>query len=56
MLQARVIESGAAMISSTRLKGRWSLRLCILSHRTNWDDVRGTLERVAAFGRELASP
>jgi glutamate/tyrosine decarboxylase-like PLP-dependent enzyme len=52
-IQARIIESGAAMISSTRLRGAWSLRLCILSHQTTADDVRDTLERVAAFGREL---
>lgn len=54
-IQARIIESGAAMISSTRLRGAWSLRLCILSHQTTWDDVRETLERVAALGRELAA-
>ena len=54
-VQARIIESGAAMISSTRLRGAWSLRLCILSHQTTWDDVRGTLERASVFGRKLAS-
>jgi glutamate/tyrosine decarboxylase-like PLP-dependent enzyme len=53
-IQARIIDSGTAMISSTRLRGAWSLRLCILSHQTTWDDVRETLEHVAAFGRELA--
>jgi glutamate/tyrosine decarboxylase-like PLP-dependent enzyme len=52
-IQARVIESGQAMISSTRLDGRYSLRLCILSHQTSWEDVRGTIERIAALGREL---
>lgn len=52
-IQARIIESGTAMISSTRIRGAWSLRLCILSHRTTADDVRETLERVAAFGREF---
>lgn len=54
-IQARVIESGTAMISSTRLRGTWSLRLCILSHQTVWDDIREILERIAAFGRELAA-
>ncbi len=53
-IQARIIESGVAMISSTRLRGTWSLRLCILSHQTVWDDVRQTIERIAEFGRELA--
>lgn len=54
-IQARVIESGTAMISSTRLRGTWSLRLCILSHQTTWDDVRYTVESAAKFGRELAA-
>jgi glutamate/tyrosine decarboxylase-like PLP-dependent enzyme len=54
-VQARIIESGAAMISSTRLRGAWSLRLCILSHQTGWDDVREVIERAAALGRELAA-
>lgn len=53
-LQARVIESGAAMISSTRLRGTYSLRLCIMSHQTTWDDVRVTIEKIAEFGRGLA--
>ena len=53
-IQERVIGSGAAMISSTRLRGSYSLRLCIMSHQTVWNDVRETIERIAGFGRELA--
>jgi glutamate/tyrosine decarboxylase-like PLP-dependent enzyme len=53
-LQARVIESGIAMISSTRLSGIYTLRLCIMSHQTTWDDIRGTIERIAEYGRRLA--
>ena len=53
-IQARVIESGTAMISSTRLRGTYSLRLCIMSHQTVWDDVRETIEGIAAFGMQLA--
>ena len=53
-LQARVIESKTAMISSTRLRGVYSLRLCIMSHQTTWDDVRETIERISEFGVELA--
>ena len=52
-LQARVIGSGTAMISSTRLRGAYSLRLCIMSHQTTWDDVRETLEFIAKAGREM---
>ncbi len=54
-LQSRVIESGAAMISSTRLRGTYSLRLCIMSHQTAWDDVRETIEYIAEEGRTLAT-
>lgn len=38
-VQARVIESGTAMMSSTRLRGLYSLRLCILNHTTAWDST-----------------
>lgn len=51
-IQARVIESGIAMMSSTRLRGVYSLRLCILNYGTTWDDVRATLEAVERFGWE----
>jgi aromatic-L-amino-acid/L-tryptophan decarboxylase len=52
-IQARIIGAGIAMISSTQLGSRYSLRLCILSHLTTWDDVRETVESIASFGREL---
>jgi aromatic-L-amino-acid/L-tryptophan decarboxylase len=51
-VQARIIESGTAMMSSTRLRGLYSLRLCILNHNTSWDDVRRTLEAIERFGLE----
>jgi glutamate/tyrosine decarboxylase-like PLP-dependent enzyme len=54
-IQQRVIQSGTAMISSTRLRGAWSLRLCILSHQTTWEDLEQILDRIEAFGRELAA-
>ena len=54
-VQARVIETGTAMMSSTRLKGLYSLRLCILNHHTTWEDVRGTLEAIERFGLEALS-
>ncbi len=52
-IQAQVIASGAAMISSTRLDGMYSLRLCIMSHQTTWDDVRTTIECIVDCGRRL---
>jgi glutamate/tyrosine decarboxylase-like PLP-dependent enzyme len=51
-VQSRVIDSGTAMMSSTRLRGLYSLRLCILNHNTTWDDVRETLEAIERFGLE----
>lgn len=52
-VQAEVIESGAAMISSTRLRGAYSLRFCILNHHTTWDDVLDTLQSIERFGQGL---
>lgn len=51
-VQTRIIESGTAMMSSTRLKGTYSLRLCIMSHQTTWQDVEETLEAIERFARE----
>ncbi len=50
-VQARVVESGVAMTSSTRLKGTFALRLCILNHTSAWDDVRAALEAMEAAAR-----
>jgi glutamate/tyrosine decarboxylase-like PLP-dependent enzyme len=49
-VQSRVIDTGTAMMSSTRLRGLYSLRLCILNHNTTWEDVRETLEAIERFG------
>ncbi len=50
-VQGRVISEGVAMMSSTRLHGRYALRLCILSHMTTWRDVEETLTAIEVFGR-----
>jgi glutamate/tyrosine decarboxylase-like PLP-dependent enzyme len=52
-VQAAVIAAGTAMLSSTRLRGTYSLRLCIMSHQTTWDDVRTTLEAIEQQGHRL---
>jgi glutamate/tyrosine decarboxylase-like PLP-dependent enzyme len=54
-VQNRIVRSGAAMMSSTRLKGTYALRLCILSHRTTWPDVEETLRAVERHAAELAA-
>ncbi len=46
-LVAELAASGYALISSTRLQGRYALRVCILNHETTWDDVRGVLDWLA---------
>jgi aromatic-L-amino-acid decarboxylase len=51
-IQARIIDTGTAMMSSTRLRGVYWLRLCILNHTTTWEDVRATLEAIERFGRD----
>jgi aromatic-L-amino-acid decarboxylase len=53
-IQERVIGEGVAMMSSTRLKGTYALRLCIMNHHTTWNDVRETLQAIERFGRELS--
>ena len=52
-VQARVIDSGTAMLSSTRLRGIYSLRFCILNHHTTWKDVLETLQAIERFGEEI---
>ena len=43
-LAAALEESGTGLISSTRLHGRFALRLCILNHTTGPDDVDAVLD------------
>jgi glutamate/tyrosine decarboxylase-like PLP-dependent enzyme len=43
-----------AFFSSTILRGRHSLRLCILNPRTRWSDVRATLEEIRDAGERLS--
>lgn len=55
-VQKHIIESNTAMMSSTRLGGKYSLRLCIMAHHTTWADVEDTLRAAESFGRSaLAS-
>ena len=53
-VQDRILQGGHAMMSSTRLDGRYSLRFCILNHRTRWSHVEEALEQVVREGRALA--
>ena len=49
---ARVFWEERAFMSSTSLRGRFALRLCVINHSTTWQDVRETLETIERFGRE----
>ncbi len=44
-LDRRLAESGIGLVSSTRVDGRYALRICLLNHRTQPEDV----ERVLAW-------
>ena len=37
-------ESGRALVSSTRLRGTYAVRCCILNHGTTWPDVQEVLD------------
>lgn len=43
-LLRRVLDSGLAMVSSTRLHGAYALRLCIMNYRTRAEDVHRILD------------
>lgn len=45
-------ESGAGMLSSTRLHGRYAIRMCILNHGTRRADVDKVLDWLAAHGEQ----
>jgi aromatic-L-amino-acid decarboxylase len=52
-IQEEIVGSGLAMMSSTRLRGVFSLRLAIMNYRSTWDDVRETLGAAEAIGLRL---
>ncbi len=54
-IQDAIVGEGTAMMSSTRLRGRYSLRLCILNFRSTRDDVAAVIERIVALGQEHAA-
>jgi len=46
-LVQRLAQSGVGMISSTRVAGRYALRLCIMNHRSRAEDVERVLRWLA---------
>lgn len=54
-IQKQILSSGYAMVSSTRLRGSYSLRLCVMNYRSTLNDVLGTLRSVEKIGRSILS-
>lgn len=54
-VNAAVSADGRYLISSTRLRGVFTLRLCILGYRTTAADVEGLVETVVACARRLGA-
>lgn len=48
----RLFWDNHAFLSSTALRGTFALRVCILNHTTQWNDLLETLEAVETFGYE----
>jgi glutamate/tyrosine decarboxylase-like PLP-dependent enzyme len=55
-IHERVVESGAAMISSTALGGKFALRLCVLNYRSSVEDVEQVLNAILQAAREERAP
>jgi len=53
-IRRRVWESGLAMITSTRVRGRFVLRLCIVNHNTLRSDVESVVELLQELGPAAA--
>ena len=51
----RIQESGVAVPSTTRLKGRTVIRLAIVNHRTLDEDLEQLIDAVLATGRAVAA-
>ena len=52
---AAIRAEGFAIATSTRLRGRTALRLCTINPRTTDEDIRATIEQMAAIGQGLTA-
>lgn len=50
-VNARVVQEGRFLISSTRIRGSFSLRVCILGYRTTADDIRELMSAIEDAAR-----
>jgi aromatic-L-amino-acid decarboxylase len=54
-LLLRLQEEGIAVPSSTRIAGRFALRVANVNHRARREDLDALLDGVVRIGRELAA-
>jgi glutamate/tyrosine decarboxylase-like PLP-dependent enzyme len=52
-IQEEILDTGLAMMSSTRLRGVFSLRLAIMNYRSTREDVMETLQAIERIGGGL---
>ena len=52
-LLERLQLGGEAFLTSTELRGRYTLRACIVNYRSRRDDIDRMLAAVRAIGRDL---
>jgi hypothetical protein len=50
----KMIEDGYAMLSTTVLKGKTVLRMCLINPRTSIEEIKQTIHKLEGFGHELA--
>jgi glutamate/tyrosine decarboxylase-like PLP-dependent enzyme len=51
----KLTEDGYAFVSTTMLKGRVVVRMCIINPRTTENDVSGTIARMNRYAAELCA-
>ncbi len=54
-LVRRLMESGTAMVSSTRVQGQYAIRMCVLTYRSSLADVRYVIDWIAGAEPARAS-
>jgi glutamate/tyrosine decarboxylase-like PLP-dependent enzyme len=54
-IRRRVWESGRAMITSSRVRGRYVLRICVVNHNTLKQDVEEVVGLISRLGAAVAS-
>ncbi|MEP6693319.1 MAG: aminotransferase class V-fold PLP-dependent enzyme, partial [Chloroflexota bacterium] len=57
MQLVRSLASGSVgFVSSTKLRGRFAIRLCVFNHTTRWEDIAAVLEHVEHGEADVVAP